>query len=93
MSCIDHVDSCCPFAFTDKSEYVQGLGCLPTPFEIRNMRVFHNKTWACHSDPSTPCVGAIRWLKKNGLPYTVVDQELLTEQSNWHLYTNDATNY
>lgn len=25
---------CCPFAFNDESEKVQGYGCIPTPYEI-----------------------------------------------------------
>ena len=68
MSCNTKIDSACPFSFTEQSEYVQNLGCLPTPYEIRNMRVVHGKTWACHENPSKPCTGAINWLKSNDLP-------------------------
>jgi len=88
MPCVDKADSGCPFSFTDHSEYVQNLGCLPTPYEIRNMRVEHGKTWACHSNPTKPCTGAIRWLKKEGLPHKVIDPILLTENSDWHLYVS-----
>ena len=90
MSCVDHHDSACPFSFTEQSEYVQNLGCLPSPYEIRNMRVIHGKSWACHSEPTKPCVGAIRWLKEEGLPYNVIDSELLTEKSPWHLYVQKS---
>ena len=79
----------CPFAFTDQSEKIQNYGCLPTPYEIRNMRVIHGKTWACHSDPHKPCVGAIEWLHKNGLPYTVIDKNLVTEKDQWNLYAGE----
>ena len=76
----------CPFAYTDKSEQAQNYGCLPTPQEIVNMRTDHDKTWACHSNPTMPCLGAIRALKKKGLDNKVIDKELLTEKSNWNFY-------
>lgn len=91
MSCNNKIDSACPFSFTEQSEYVQNLGCLPTPYEIRNMRVVHGKTWACHENPSKPCTGAINWLKSNDLPYSVIDQNLLTEKSDWHLFTDNKS--
>lgn len=81
--------SSCPFAFTAESEQIQNYGCLPTPREIMNMRVIHGKTWACHSDPTKPCAGAINDLARLGLPYKVIDSELLTEQSSWHLYAGE----
>lgn len=78
----------CPFAYTDESEQIQSYGCLPTPREIRIMRVDHGKTWACHSNPRKPCLGALLDLQKNGLPHKVIDCELLTENHPWHLYAN-----
>ena len=76
----------CPFAFNDKSEQVQNYGCLPTPYEIINMRVKYGKTWACHSNPKKPCLGALNSLKEKGLQYKVLDKELITEESNWGLF-------
>lgn len=77
----------CPFAYTDESETIQNYGCLPTPQEIMNMRINHGKTWACHSNPTQPCVGAIQTLKQKGLDYKVIDSALLTESDNWDKYT------
>lgn len=87
MVCNKKHNSACPLAFTDRSEEVQNLGCLPSPYEIVQMRVNHGKTWACHEDTSKPCAGAIQFLKKNGLPYKIVDKALVTEKDDWSIYT------
>ena len=50
------------------------------------MRTVHGKTWSCHEDITKPCVGAINYLKEQGLPYRVLDDNLLTESSEWHLF-------
>ena len=84
-------DIACPFAPTDLSEYVEGLGCLPDRHEIINMRVHHGKTWACHSDITKPCVGAIRHLQEHGLPYKVIDLVLVTEEDHWQQYIHEKT--
>lgn len=73
----------CPFSFTELSEQAQNYGCLPTPLEIVQMRVKSNKTWACHSNPSKPCLGAINFLKGRGLPFKVVDNQFITEMDDW----------
>ncbi|WP_415913300.1 hypothetical protein [Neptuniibacter sp. QD37_11] len=77
----------CPFAGTEESEHIQGYGCLPSSYEIAIMRIKHGKTWACHSNPDTPCVGAIRNLKANGHPYKVIDKNLITERHDWSKFT------
>ncbi len=92
MRCDHRSPECtCPFAFTDASERVQNYGCLPTPHEIVVMRVVYGKTWACHDDPSRPCIGAIHYLRSTGLPHAVVNRELLCEASDWGRYCVDPT--
>lgn len=81
---------CCPFAFSEESEQAQNYGCLPTPFDIKNMRVHHGKTWACHETGDTPCVGSIKWLKDNDSPHKVVDAQLLNEQSEWEKFVHEV---
>lgn len=73
----------CPFSYTDESEQAQNYGCLPTPYEIMLMRVVHGKTWACHSNSTQPCLGAINNLKNKGHEYKVIDTRLITLNDNW----------
>lgn len=87
MSCLHGSESCtCPFAFAEASDQVQNFGCLPTPQDIVRMRINHGKTWACHDEPTKPCIGAIRFLKENNLPHKVIDIELVTEKHDWSKY-------
>ena len=83
---LDSEHCSCPFASTDVSAQAQNYGCLPTPYEIIVMRVEHNKTWACHSEPTKPCLGALNFLKENDLPYKIVDPVLVTEADDWSIY-------
>lgn len=87
MACnLDDPECCCPCAWTEASEIVQNYGCLPEAWDIRNMRVHHGKTWACHAEPTKPCLGGIRFLQERGEPYKVIDPVLLTEESDWGQY-------
>lgn len=76
----------CPFAYTEESEMVQNYGCLPSPIEILNMSVNHNKTWACHSNNTKPCIGGLKRLKELGFDTTI--KPLITEDDNWSFSIN-----
>lgn len=56
--------SSCPFAFTDESEYVQNLGCLPEPFELVEMKRKTGHNWSCHEEPRKLCGGFARHIKE-----------------------------
>lgn len=71
----------CPFAYTEESEKIQNYGCLPTPIEIIAMRVFHGKTWACHSDHSKPCIGALKNIKEKGFDNSIIDKNFINDSN------------
>lgn len=80
-------EGACPFSFTAESEYIQNMGCLPTPMQIVAMRQYEGRTWACHSNPTKPCLGAIKFQQEHGLDASVTGEHaLVTEDSPWHLY-------
>lgn len=85
MSCIDKDNSNCPFADNEYSCQAQNTGCLPSPYEIVQMRILNGKTWSCHDNPSVPCTGGIRHLKELSLPHKVIDPKLATEDD-WRDY-------
>jgi len=54
---------CCPFAFTDASEEVQNYGCLPTPFDIIQMKRKSGHNWSCHGNENRICQGFVEHVK------------------------------
>lgn len=76
----------CPFSFTFKSEEVQNYGCLPSPYDIIQMRTEHGKTWACHSNTTKPCLGALKYMKEQNIDCSVIDKELVTDECDWSQY-------
>ncbi|GAB6989604.1 hypothetical protein [Paenibacillus pini] len=55
----------CPFAFTDESEEVQNYGCLPTPWDIIQMKRKSGHNWACHSNEKKICSGFVKFAKED----------------------------
>lgn len=84
-----YVDGGCPFSGSDQSEVIQNYGCLPSPYEIINMAKNHGRKWACHSDISKPCKGAIQYIKENKISVTYIDDApLVNDRDNWKLYVD-----
>ena len=71
--------SACPFAFTDRSEYVQNLGCLPSPYEIMAAKRDTGRNWACHDDERRVCAGFVQKCRERGIDYRGADLVTLTE--------------
>ena len=47
----------CPFAMTHESEFLQGLGCLPEPFEMIKRAKESNVALSCHENDKIACRG------------------------------------
>lgn len=65
--------SACPFAYTEESEQVQNYGCLPSPYDIMQMKLKSGHNWACHEDESKMCLGFAREMQS---PFTKVNVDL-----------------
>lgn len=60
----------CPFNYGNPtSEVAQNLGCLPTPWEIMDIKRNSNKNWSCHEDETKLCPGFIERAKELKLNY------------------------
>lgn len=82
----------CPFACTENSEVLQNHNCLLTPKEIIEMKLFHGKFWACHSDPTKPCLGAINRFMAAGLVPKIKPEDLITiNDVEWRKTLSDST--
>lgn len=58
--CENKMCSGCPFGFSEESDYVNNLGCLPSPREILQLKK-NNVDWQCHSEPHV-CQGLVETL-------------------------------
>jgi hypothetical protein len=59
-------DGCitCPFAFTDESEEVQNYGCLPSAYDIIQMKKKSGHNWSCHGNESVMCGGFAQYVRE-----------------------------
>lgn len=80
----------CPFndGFTFSASEAQNLGCLPTPYDIIQMKKSSGQNWACHDDETTLCAGLCHQAKEANLDLT---QGGLIRYSSWyHAGQNEA---
>lgn len=77
--------SACPFSFSDNAENLCNLGCLPSVFEIMQIKKETGLNWACHDDESKICSGYVEYAAKKGLDYKTGGLAVL---SLWQSKTN-----
>ena len=72
----------CPFNFfSEEAAQVQNYGCLPEPFDIKEMYEKDGLVWGCHgttdiegeyeTTPLKPCNGFILWMSRKGTPIKI----------------------
>ena len=77
----------CPCAFTEESEQVQNLACLPTISDLISIKN-RGKNWACHMDETKACAGFAVFCKEESIPY---DKNLpLASYKIWYEQGEDA---
>lgn len=62
----------CPFndGVTEEATEAQNLGCLPSSWDIMEMKRKSGHNWACHDDESRICTGFCHRAKEEGLSVT-----------------------
>lgn len=54
----------CPFSYNDKSDYAQNTGCLPSSYEIIEMKRSTGHNWSCHGDSTVLCGGFVKRVRE-----------------------------
>ena len=68
MACNSNCTAC-PFSTSEEAEQTQNWGCLPSPFEILEMKRTADKNWPCHEDETRICAGFVSRCRELGLDY------------------------
>ncbi len=78
----------CPFndGYTHSASEAQNLGCLPSPYDIIQMKKASGQNWACHDDESKVCAGLCHSAKDQGLD---LSQGGLIRYSSWYYAGQD----
>lgn len=73
----------CPFndGLTEAASNAQNLGCLPTPFDIIQMKRESGQNWACHDDETKVCAGLCHQAKEASLD---LSEGGLIRYSSWY---------
>jgi len=82
----------CPFAGTDQSEYVQGLGCLPSGYDIIQMKKRSGHNWSCHeSKPGELklCAGMAETVHELEIPVDIKSGGLISYET-WERLGEEA---
>lgn len=71
----------CPFACSELSEQAYNYACLPSPFEIMQIKDQTGKGWSCHENEDRICAGYVRECRERGIEYR---GDELTTYERWY---------
>jgi len=78
----------CPFAMTDESEIVQNYGCLPTPWDIIQLKKQTGANWACHCSTVEKglklCKGFVEWNEEMKLGLDIKEEQPKIAYELWY---------
>ena len=59
----------CPFNCNEISEQAQNYGCLPSLYEIMNIKREHGYNWECHDGTGVVCGGFVAFARDLNIDY------------------------
>jgi len=79
----------CPFSSNEHAEQAQNYGCLPTPFEIIQMKVKSGHNWACHENEKVLCGGFASFIKTERPDLDIQEGKLISYDT-WYREGEEA---
>jgi hypothetical protein len=77
-----HCHGCPINIHTEYGEKISNYGCLPCYADVIKWYKETKKVWACHENPTKPCVGFLKLAKEKGEKVIVnKNTVLITEQT------------
>lgn len=74
----------CPFSCNAEAEQVQNYGCLPTPFNIIDMKAKSGHNWSCHHDANVLCGGFASFIKTERPDLDIHKGNLISYETWYH---------
>lgn len=59
----------CPFNHTEAAVNAYNWGCLPSVFDVFELKRNHNANWQCHEGNGKICAGYVQMAKEEGVDY------------------------
>jgi hypothetical protein len=80
---------------TMEGDMISNMGCLPCLNDVKKWYEETGKIWACHENPTLPCTGFLKQMKRLGIKVSVnKDTKLITERTTLEeIYQEALTQY
>jgi hypothetical protein len=78
----------CPFSWSEEAQIAQAIGCLPSPYDIIEIKRTTNENWACHSNCKRICQGLVQANDERKLGLDLTQGPLHHDFESVHSLTN-----